>query len=107
MPESNDMLYWIKVEELTFEMETLQQYGDRFRSAGFEDVVTTDASDWYRVEARREYELVRGWLYERMVELLGRDSADHFVEDWRAMVVVCDSGEMRQGYCRGRKRDLD
>jgi len=101
---SDDMLYWIKVEELTFEMETLQQYDDRLRSAGFREVVTTDASDWYRAEARREYELVKGRLYDRMVELLGRDSADHFVEDWRAMVVVCDSGEMRQGYCRGCKR---
>jgi hypothetical protein len=38
-----------------------------------------------------------------MVELLGQQDADHFVEDWRAMVVVIDSGEMRQGYCRGRR----
>lgn len=28
--------------------------------------------------------------------------ADHFVENWRAMVIVCEAGEMRQGYCRGR-----
>jgi hypothetical protein len=47
--------------------------------------------------------MIKGDLYPRMVELLGRDSADHFVEDWRSMVVVCESGEMRQGYCRGRK----
>jgi hypothetical protein len=38
-----------------------------------------------------------------MVELLGQSDADHFVEDWRAMVVVIDKGEMRQGYSRGRR----
>jgi len=65
--------------------------------------MTTDASYWYRAEARREYALIKGELYEPMVGLLGREVADHFVEGWRALVVVCDSGEMRQGYCRGRK----
>ncbi len=100
---SDDMRYWIRLEGLTYALETLDRLGERFRGAGFIDVRTTDASDWYRREARREYELISGELYDRVVELLGTDSAEHFVEDWRAMVVVCNSGEMRQGYCRGRK----
>ena len=100
---SEDMLYWIKMEELTFDMRTLDQFQSMFEAAGFVDIETVDASDWYRAESRREYELIKGDLYPRMVELLGRESADHFVEDWRSMVVVCESGEMRQGYCRGRK----
>ena len=100
---SEDMLYWIKMEELTFEMRTLQDFEQMWKDAGFGEVRTTDASDWYRKESRREYELIRGDLYPKMVELLGRESADHFVEDWRSMVVVCESGEMRQGYCRGQK----
>lgn len=100
---SDDMRYWFRMEGLTYALETLEQYGDRLRAAGFEDVELADASDWYRKEARREYELIRGDLYETLVELLGQDDADHFVENWRAMVVVCESGEMRQGYCRGRR----
>jgi len=54
-------------------------------------------------EVRREYELIKGDLYNKMVELLGKMDADHFVEDWRAMAVVCESGELLQGYCRGRR----
>ncbi len=50
-------------------------------------------------------ELIKGDLYPRMVELLGQADADHFVENWRAMVVVTDKGEMRQGYYRGRRPD--
>jgi ubiquinone/menaquinone biosynthesis C-methylase UbiE len=100
---SDDMRYWIEVEGLTYALETLEDFCDRFVDAGFADVHAEDATAWYRREARREYELLRGELYPRMVELLGQADADHFVEDWRAMVVVIDKGEMRQGYLRGRR----
>lgn len=100
---SQDMLYWIKLEGLTYALETLDGFRDQLVSAGFTDVVAEDATDWYQHEARREYELMRGDLFPRMVELLGQQDAEHFVEDWRAMVVVIDKGEMRQAYFRGRR----
>ncbi len=100
---SDDMLAWFKLEELTYDMQTLEQYGACLSAAGFEDIETLDASAWYLAEVRREYELIRGELYGCMVELLGQKDADHFVDNWRAGVIVCESGEMRQGYCRGRK----
>ena len=71
--------------------------------AGFVEVHTEDASDWYRRRARKEYELLQGELQPQALKLLGQQAAEHFIENWRAMVVVCDSGEMRQGYSRGRK----
>lgn len=100
---SEDMLYWFKVEGLTYALETLESYALHVETAGFVDVVSEDASDWYRKQARREYKLIKGDLYPRMVELLGQADADHFVENWRAMVVVIDKGEMRQGYSSGRR----
>ena len=100
---SDDLLYWFKMEGLTYALETLDDYKKLFRSCGYVDVEIEDASDWYREQANREYDLIKGDLYPRMVELLGPDSADHFVENWRALVVVCDKGEMRQGYGRGRR----
>lgn len=100
---SEDMLYWFKVEGLTYALETLASYAQQLENVGFVDVASEDASQWYRKEARREYDLIKGELYPRMVELLGQADADHFVEDWRAMVVVIDKGEMRQGYSRGRR----
>jgi phosphoethanolamine N-methyltransferase len=100
---SEDMLYWFKVEGLTYALETLDEHAEHFKNCGFVEVEIEDASDWYRAEAKREYELIAGELYPCMLELLGQESADHFVEDWRALVVVCEKGEMRQGYCRGRR----
>jgi phosphoethanolamine N-methyltransferase len=100
---SDAMKHWFEMEGLTYAMATLEQYRQLLIDAGFTDVAVDDASDWYRAEARREYGLMKGDLYPRMVELIGREEADHFVEDWRAMVVVIDSGEMRQAYVRGRR----
>ena len=97
------MRYWIELEGLTYAMETPDEFCDHFKVAGFENVTMEDASAWYRQEAHREYELIKGELYSRMVGLLGQEDADHFLENWRAMVVVIDHGEMRQGYCRARR----
>ena len=104
---SEDMYYWFKMEELTYTLETLAQYGERLRETGFDSVETLDASAWYRKESRREYELIRSDLYEKMVELLGQRDADHFVENWRSLVIVCESGELRQCYYRGRRPEKD
>jgi hypothetical protein len=94
------MKHWIELEGLTYAFETLSRFGELLREAGFDEVETIDATDWYRAEARREYECLRGELYEELVALIGRKDADYYVADWRAMVGVIDSGEMRQGYCR-------
>jgi phosphoethanolamine N-methyltransferase len=100
---SDDMRYWFEVEGLTYAMVTIDALAALFRDAGFDAVTASDASDWYRHEARREYDLVKGDMYPTLVDALGQADADHFVENWRAMVVVTDKGEMRQAYCRGRK----
>ena len=100
---SDDMYYWFKMEGLTYALETIDDYEAHLRHCSYVDIEIEGASDWYRQQANREYELIKVDLYPRMIELLGRESADHFVENWRAMVVVCDQDEMRQSYCRGRR----
>ena len=100
---SEDMLYWFKMEGLTYAMETPERHGELLAEAGYRDIQLEDASDWYRREARREYELLAGDGYSTVVELIGRAEADHLVEGWRSMVVVSDKNEMLQGYCRAIK----
>ena len=102
-PISDDLRYFIKMEGLTYNLITLAELGRHLVEGGFEDVTMEDASDWYRRESRREYERMRGEGRPRVVELIGEAQADHMIEDWRSMVVVCDKGELRQGYTRGRK----
>ena len=100
---SEDMRYWFELEGLTYAMATPADQLSILREVGFQHAEVEDRSDWYRGEARAEYERLRTSLYPRLLEQIGKADADHFVEDWRAMVVVCDKGEMLQVYSRGQK----
>jgi phosphoethanolamine N-methyltransferase len=100
---SEDMLYFFAMEGLTYHLVMLDELGGIAADAGFENVTLEDASDWYRRESHREYKLLHGPEYSRVVDLIGRKDADHLIEDWRSMVVVCRKGELRQGYLKARK----
>jgi ubiquinone/menaquinone biosynthesis C-methylase UbiE len=99
---SEDMEYWFEMEGLTYAMETPRGQERTLRRAGFEEVSVVDASAWYRAQVRREYDRLKTRDFSRLVELLGREAADHAVENWRATVVVCEKGEMLQVYTRAR-----
>jgi hypothetical protein len=53
--------------------------------------------------AHLEYSKMLTDWHDRMAELLGPERPDHFIEDWRALTVVLDNGELRPAYFRGRK----
>ena len=101
-PYSDDMHYWFKMEGLTFAMETLEAHGRILRDAGFAHIELEDDGQAYRELCRREYEQMQGPLSARMIEMLGREAQEHFLENWRAMLVVLDKGELRPGFYRGR-----
>jgi len=100
---SDDMRYWFKMERLTYGMKTFAEYEALLRDVGFTEIQLSDRSDWYREKVKDEYEKIRTELYPRMVKSLGKEEADHFVENWRAMMVVCEKGDVFQGYYRARK----
>lgn len=100
---SADMLYFFEMEGLTYRLVTLEDFGSLLAQSGFNEITLEDASEWYRNESRREYELISGPEYSRVLDLVGQKDGDHLVEDWRSMVVVCEKGELLQGYIRGRK----
>lgn len=102
-PPSDDMLYFYQMEGLTYAMRSLEAHEGLLRGAGFVDIQLEDCSDWYRGEARAEWERMKGELYPVMADRLGKEGADHFVEDWRSMVVVLDKGELRPGRYRARR----
>lgn len=102
-PLSEDMIEWIRIEGLTFYMDTLENYAAMLGDAGFVRIETTDASDWYGREAVEEYERMNGPMYEEMTAKLGPEQHDHFLADWRQGIVVQNKGELRSGYFRGYK----
>lgn len=100
---SDDMRYWFKMEGLTYAMRTLDEHGQLLKEAGFQAIELKDASRWYQRKAREEYEQLKTELYPKMLTLMSQSQADYFVENWRAMVVVCEKGEMQQSFYRAQK----
>ena len=67
------------------------------------EIEVVDTSADYRTLCDAEYAQMKGPLRDRMAELLGAETRDHFVENWRAMTVVLHQGELRTGRVRARK----
>ncbi len=105
-PYGPEMRYWFELEGLTYAMETLQAHGTLLEEAGFANVSLADDGDWYRQRCAEEYRAMQGPLKDRMLELLGAERQAHFLENWRAMQVVLDKGDLRPGYYRAVKPRL-
>lgn len=102
-PYSEDMRYWFKLEGLTYAMETLERHGELLAEVGFEAIELEDDGGWYRDRCREEYADLQGPLKARMLELIGPEQTDHFIENWRAMLVVLEKRELRPGRYRAIK----
>ena len=71
--------------------------------AGFTDVKHRDRNIWYRVLSGKEYRQMKGPICPKLVELLGQAHADRYIEIWRAMNLVLESGELRPGHLGATK----
>ncbi|MFP6745211.1 MAG: methyltransferase domain-containing protein [Alphaproteobacteria bacterium] len=102
-PYSADMEYFFKLEGLTYNMVTLDSYGVGLADSGFTDIELRDISDRFRTLSEDQYERLKGPLNGPMRDLVSDKMADHFVENWRQLLVVIDGGELRPGHLRARK----
>ncbi|MGD9744252.1 MAG: class I SAM-dependent methyltransferase [Dongiaceae bacterium] len=98
-----EMAYFFKLEGLTYAMETPEAHRRVLEELGFGEIRIATDEGWYRRKSREEYEQMKGPLHPCMIELLGAEQAAHFVENWRAMTVVLDRGDLNPGRYRARK----
>ena len=103
-PPSPEMEHYLKTENLSFGMASPDRYKESLAKAGFVDIKLRDRNAWYAVVSREEYEQMKGPLYPKMKSMLGQDNADRYIEIWRAMNIVLESGELRPGHLRAVKR---
>ncbi|MEO1078418.1 MAG: methyltransferase domain-containing protein [Pseudomonadota bacterium] len=102
-PLSKDMHYWFELEGLTYALRTPDEHLDLLRDAGFSRISQRDKSAWYREEAAREYERLRGAWRGRLEAILGAEETTRFIEDWRMLVRLCENGELLQVYTQATK----
>jgi SAM-dependent methyltransferase len=101
--QSDILDQWLEAANLNASPEPLESYTGYMRDVGFEDISSSDASDWYLERATEEFEQMTGPLFKQMAELGDEETRDHFIEEWRAMLVAMNSGDLKSGYFRARK----
>ena len=100
---SPQMAEYIKSEGLDFGMASPARYRDALEQAGFGDIRIESRNAWYREEARRELERMKGpWRAGAEAEL-GADFVAHNIEIWERMVPVLESGEHCPTHLHARK----
>ncbi len=102
-PYSKDMEYWLEMEGMSFHMWPHNFYNGALEAAGFTEIEVVDTSADYRSLCDAEYAQMKGPLNAQMEVVIGAETRDIFVENWRAMVRVLHSGELQTGRIRARK----
>jgi SAM-dependent methyltransferase len=90
---SADMKTYLASEDLDFGMASPATYEAALKAAGFTHITLTNRNPWYREQARRELQLLKGDLNRRAVAELGHEIVDHNIQTWSLMIRVLDSGE--------------
>lgn len=100
---SPEMEAYLIAEGLDFGVASANTYRQALQAAGFEDIEIVDRNDWYRKEARRERDQLRGALYDGLKNQVGGEFLEHEIDVWNKMIVVLDQGKLRPTHLRGRK----
>jgi SAM-dependent methyltransferase len=100
---SPEMMEFFRLEGIAYNMATLDESAAALRTAGFVAVDVRDRHSWYLPLAQRELEAMEGPLKPLIVGEIGAQRAQHFVDNWRQLVVVLKRGELRPGHLKATK----
>ena len=102
-PYSPEMMEFFRLEGIAYNMASLEDSATTLRRAGFVDVEVRDRNAWYLGLAERELASLEGPMRPLIVERLGGAKAEHFIADWRQLVLVVRRGELRPGHLKAVK----
>jgi hypothetical protein len=97
------MMEFFRLEGIAYNMATLDESAAVLRDSGFVDVEIRDRHGWYLALAQRELEAMAGSLNPLIVSRIGDERAQHFIDNWRQLVVVLKRGELRPGHLKAAK----
>ena len=97
---SAQMLEFFRLEGIAYSMASLAESIAALRAAGFAEAEGHDRNDWYLALARRELAAMEGQLKPVMLEAIGERRTEHFLANWRQLVIVLGSGELRPAHLK-------
>lgn len=96
------MLEYFRLEGITYNLASAAQTVWALEEAGCTDIRVRDRAAWYTALARRELAALQGEWLPLMTERLGAARAQHFIANWRQLVL--ESGELCPAHVRARSR---
>ena len=106
-PYTEEMRNWLKAAGLDFAMTSIENGGSLLASAGFVEIDVIDRNEWFASFSKRMAEDLRGPEHPRLVETLGAEAAEEWIEKAEARAVISAQGQLRPGHLRGRKPASD
>ena len=100
---SAEMLEYFRLEGIAYNMANVAETTATLARVGFVEIEARDRSAWYRDLARRELAALEGELRPLVTERIGAEKAEHFVDNWRQLVLVLERGELRPTHLKARK----
>jgi ubiquinone/menaquinone biosynthesis C-methylase UbiE len=100
---SSEMMEYFRLEGIAYNMVTLEESAAALRNAGFVEVDIRDRHAWYLELARRELAAMEGALKPTIIGRLGTARTEHFIANWRQLVLVLTRGELRPGHLKAAK----
>lgn len=100
---SPEMMEYFRLEGIAYNMVTLEQSAAALRGAGFVDVDVKDRHAWYLNLAQRELDAMERTLKPTILARIGPARTQHFLDNWRQLVLVLNRGELRPGHLKATK----
>jgi SAM-dependent methyltransferase len=100
---SAEMMEFFRLEGIAYNMATLEQSAQALRDSGFVDIEIRDRHAWYLSLARRELAAMEGPLRTTIITRIGASRAEHFLANWRQLLVVLKRGELRPGHLKASR----
>jgi len=90
---SPEMLHYLKLEDLGFEMASPKRYNHALLEAGFHDVLLSNRNRWYMQKARQEVLDLSKLMRQEFEDISSKQYMDATIETWNAMITVLETGE--------------
>ncbi|MDH3693049.1 MAG: methyltransferase domain-containing protein [Gammaproteobacteria bacterium] len=102
-PHTPEMVRWLELVGLEFNLCTASDMKHFLSNAGFEQISLRDRNEWYAEIVRDEIASVSGTKQAELAKRLGEESARHRLESSTAKLKVVEQGELRPTHLLGRK----
>lgn len=90
---SDEMLKYLELEDLGFDMASPQRYKKALEQAGFIDIVLDNRNSWYTTQAREELLILSKLRRSEFEKISSTEYMDLSIKTWKAMIKVLETGE--------------